>query len=75
MRLSHDKRAPCKVQVPAFVFRPLSTKEPNHRLSVHPSSDRSIGHALVAWQSGILQSQGVRFCIQTPFDRGALSQI
>ena len=43
-------------------FRP---GESNRWLSVHTPSDRSIGHALVAWQSGILQSQGARFCIQS----------
>ena len=42
----------------------LSIGESNHRFSVQTFSDRSIGHALVAWQSGILQSQGARFCIQ-----------
>ena len=47
----------------------LLTEESNRRLSVQTPSDRSIGHALVAWQSGILQSQCARFCIQTPSDR------
>ena len=63
MRLSHGNRASRKVRVPAFVFRPLPTKESNRRFSVQTPSDRSIGHALVAWQSGILQSRGARFCM------------
>ena len=42
-------------------FRP---GESNRRLSVQTLSDRSIGYALVAWQSGTLQSRGARFCIQ-----------
>ena len=31
--------------------------------SVQTPSNRSIGHALVAWQAGTLQSQGACFCI------------
>ena len=41
-------------------FRP---GESNRWLSVQTFLDRSIDHALVAWQSGILQSQGARFCM------------
>ena len=63
MRLSHSNRASCKVRVPVFVFRPLPTEESNRRLSVQTPSDRSIGHALAAWQSGILQSRGAHFCM------------
>ena len=63
MRLLHGNRASCKVRVPDFVFRPLPTEEANRRLSVQTSSDRSIGHALIAWQSGTLQSRGARFCM------------
>ena len=61
MRLPHSNRASRKVRVPILVFRPLPTEEANRRFSVQPPSDRSIGYALVAWQSGILQSQGARF--------------
>ena len=64
MHLSHDKRAPCKVRILVFVFRPLPTEESNRRFSIQPPSERSIGPALIAWQSGVLQSQGARFCIQ-----------
>ena len=39
----------------------LLTEESNRRLSVQTPSDRSIDHALVAWQSGILQSRGAHF--------------
>jgi len=41
----------------------LLTEESNRRLSVQTPSDRSIGHALAAWQSGILQGQGAHFCM------------
>ena len=79
MRLSHGNRASCKVRVPVFVStpfrpenliagsasRPFRPGEFNRWLSVQTPSDRSIDHTLVAWQSGILQSQGARFCVQT----------
>ena len=41
----------------------LPTGESNRRFSAYTPSDRSIGHALTAWQSGILQSQGTGICI------------
>ena len=77
MRLSHGNRASCKVGVPVFVFRsfwpgnliagplsrPFRPGESNRRLSVRTPSDCSIGHALAAWQAGILQSKGSRFCM------------
>ena len=63
MRLPHGNRASCKARMPVFVSSPLPTEESNRRFSVQTPSDHSIGHALVAWQSGILQSQGARFCI------------
>ena len=47
-----------------FCMLILPTEEPNRRFSVQIPSDRSIGHALVAWQSGILQSRDTRFCIR-----------
>ena len=54
---------PVKSEYP-FLYATLPIGESNRRFSVQTPSDRSIGHALVAWQSGILQSQGARFCIQ-----------
>ena len=45
------------------MYATLPIGESNRRFSVQTPSDCSIGHALVAWQSGILQSQGARFCI------------
>ena len=67
----------------SFLYAILPTEEPNRRFSIQTPSDRSIDHALVAWQSGILQSQGAHFCmlilltgesnrrfsVQTPSDR------
>ena len=46
-----------------FLYAILPIGESNRRFSVWTPSDRSIGHALVAWQTGILQSQGARFCM------------
>ena len=43
----------------------LPIGEFNRRFSVWAPSKRSIGHALAAWQSGILQSQGARFFMQS----------
>ena len=45
------------------VFRLLLTRESNRRFSIQTPSDHSIDHALIAWQSGILQNWGARFCM------------
>ena len=46
-----------------FNVQTLPIGESNRRSSVQTPSDRSIDHPLVGWQSGILQSQGARFCM------------
>ena len=46
-----------------FSVRTLPIGEPNHMFSVWAPFDRSIGHALIAWQTGILQSQSACFCM------------
>ena len=46
-----------------FLYTILPIRESNRRLSVRTPSDCSIGHALAAWQAGILQSKGSRFCM------------
>ena len=56
--IGHSTKSGCP-----FLYAILSTEESNRRFSVHTPSDCSIDHALVAWQSGILQNQSARFCI------------
>ena len=59
MVIGHPAKLGCPI-----LYAILLTEESNRRFSVQTSSDRSINHALAAWQSGILQSQGARFCIR-----------
>ena len=47
----------------SFWYAILPTGESDRRFSAYPPSDRSIGPALIAWQSGILQSKDARFCM------------
>ena len=54
---------PAKSGYPFFYPDPFRPEESNRWLSVQPPSGRSIGPALIAWQSSILQSRGARFCI------------
>ena len=58
MAIGHPAKSRCP-----FLYAILLTEESNRRFSTYPPSDRSICHALVAWQSGILQSRGPRFCM------------
>ena len=59
MAIGYPAKSGCLI-----LYAILPTGESNRRFSAYPPSDRSTGHALAAWQSDILQSQGARFCIQ-----------
>ena len=52
------------------MYATLPIGESNRMFSVQTPSDRSIDYALIAWQSGTLQSQGARFCIQSFSQKG-----
>ena len=58
MVIGHSAKSGCP-----FLYAILPIEESNRRFSVWASFVRSIGHALAAWQTGILQSQGARFCM------------
>ena len=60
MTIGHPAKSVCPL-----LYAILSAEESNRRFSVYTLSDRSIGHTLVAWQSGILQNQCARFCVQS----------
>ena len=58
MAIGHPAKSGCP-----FLYTILPTGESNRRFSVQTPSGRSIGPALIAWQSGILQSRSARFCM------------
>ena len=64
--IGHPAKSGCLI-----LYAILPIGESNHRFSVQTPSVRSIGHALIAWQSGILQSQSACFCMLS-FRSGSL---
>ena len=56
MAIGHPAKSGCP-----FLYTILPTEEANRRFSIQPPSERSIDPALIAWQTGILQSRGAYF--------------